>query len=183
MAQFECPICNSEFEQQSRYKRHMQTSHPKQAPSAADIESALKGIKYPKTKEELIVYAKRNQTSENTLKLIKKLPDKTYRDSAEVARAFGELKTHKKKPEHQPSELGGRRAMSSSNEPSAAKITKIFEGINLPKNAEELANYALKKQANKSELQIIRQLPKKKYEDMSDIAKGIKIAKDKDKTS
>jgi hypothetical protein len=32
----------------------MATSHPKRAPSAADIEKALSGIQYPRTKEELI---------------------------------------------------------------------------------------------------------------------------------
>lgn len=41
MAQFNCPICNQGFEQKSRFDRHMMTSHPEQAPSAADLEQAL----------------------------------------------------------------------------------------------------------------------------------------------
>jgi hypothetical protein len=53
-AQFTCNICGDGFEQKSRLERHMATAHPPQAPSAADIEEALAGIHYPKTKEELV---------------------------------------------------------------------------------------------------------------------------------
>ena len=48
--QFECSICGHGFEQKSRLERHMATSHPPQAPSAADVENVLSGIEYPKLK-------------------------------------------------------------------------------------------------------------------------------------
>jgi hypothetical protein len=54
MTQFTCTICGDGFEQKSRLERHMATSHPPQAPSAADVERALSGIQYPKTKEGLV---------------------------------------------------------------------------------------------------------------------------------
>jgi hypothetical protein len=34
----------------------METSHPPSAPSAADIEKALAGIDYPKSKKDLVQY-------------------------------------------------------------------------------------------------------------------------------
>jgi hypothetical protein len=53
--QFKCEIWVGDgFERKSRLERHMATSHTKRAPSAADMEKALSGIKYPKTKNELV---------------------------------------------------------------------------------------------------------------------------------
>jgi len=52
--QFTCAICDDGFEQRSRLERHMATSHPPSAPSAADVEKALSGIQYQKSKEGLV---------------------------------------------------------------------------------------------------------------------------------
>jgi hypothetical protein len=57
MSQFTCSICGQGFEQKSRLERHIATSHPLQAPSAADVEKVLAGIQYPKTKQEVVQYA------------------------------------------------------------------------------------------------------------------------------
>jgi hypothetical protein len=55
------------------------------------------GIQYPKTKEGLMEYVsqKRSTVGEDLFDLIESLPNRTYRDSAEVAVAFGELKSGK----------------------------------------------------------------------------------------
>lgn len=118
--QFTCTICAQGFEQKSRLQRHMDTSHPPSAPSAADMEKALSGIDYPKTKEELVEYVSRKISviGDDVYNLIKSLPSRTYRDSAEVATALGELKSGKgfrtsKQVEksEQPSRKGGKAAV------------------------------------------------------------------------
>lgn len=87
-----CEICGDGFEQKSRFERHMATSHPKRAPSSADIEKALSGIQYPKKKEEIINFASERVPDEELMNMIKSLPTREYRDSAEVAIALGEVK-------------------------------------------------------------------------------------------
>lgn len=92
MAQFNCPICEQGFEQKSRLDRHMLTSHPEPAPSAADLEQALKGIEYPMKLADLIRYA-RNKYDGGITELLEQLPERKYRDAAEVSRALGEVKS------------------------------------------------------------------------------------------
>jgi Protein of unknown function (DUF2795)/Zinc finger, C2H2 type len=137
--QFTCTICGQGFEQKSRLQRHMDTSHPPSAPSAADVEGVLSGIQYPKTKDDLVKYASQRHSivGEDLFDLIKSLPTRIYRDSAEVAIAFGELKSRKRfrtskqvEKSEQPSKKGGKAASESV---SAAAVAKALSGIDFPK--------------------------------------------------
>ena len=94
MAQFTCSVCGDYFEQKSRLERHLATSHPPQAPSAADIERVSSRIQCPKSKQDLVQYVSQKLSSEgqHLCELIKSLPSRTSRDSADVAVALDELK-------------------------------------------------------------------------------------------
>ena len=101
-SQFTCQICGQGFEQKSKLERHVLTSHPEPAPSAADVEKALTGIRFPKSKNEIINYISSRQESKikeekELFDLIKSLPKRTYRDSAEIAIVIGEIKSGRKK--------------------------------------------------------------------------------------
>lgn len=174
--QFTCVICGQGFEQKSRLERHMAASHPPSAPSAADIEKALSGIQYPKTKEGLVEYVsqKRSTIDKDLFDLIKSLPNRTYRDSAEVAIALGELKSGKgfrtaKQADRseQPSKKGGKAAVKSSI--SAAAIAKSLSGVDFPKTKRSLKQYVQRHISKvnvedpKAILSVIDQIADKKY--------------------
>ena len=179
-SKFSCNICGDGFEQKSRLERHMATSHPPQAPSAADLEKALSKIHYPKTKEELIEYASHKSSNEELLNLIKSLPERTYRDSAELAIALGELKSGREfrtakevEASEQSSKIGGKTAVKSSSI-SAATIAKILSAIDFPKSKDSLKQYA-KDRISKADvedvetvLDILDDLPAREYTNMAD---------------
>ncbi len=167
MAQFVCEICGAEFEQKSRYERHMQTSHPQQAVSAADIEQALKGVDFPKGRSDLL--AAINDENREVRGIVEQLPDREYRDAAEVARAFGELRTHEKAPDSQPSKTGGERAMQA---PSAARFASLFAGMQFPASRDELKAHARAK-ASEKEMQTLDSFDDHSYHSMADVTKEL----------
>lgn len=189
--QFICNICGAGFEQKSRIDRHMFTSHPEPAPSAADVEKTLGGIKYPKEKKDLVKYARdkvlHSPDNQELLELIENLPERTYRDSAEVAKALGDLKSGKKitikkdsKYEEQPGKKGGRTASTYSL--SAASIAKFLSGIDLPKNKKELIEYVKEKDRHDTQqkeidiqqiIQILDKIKSTDYHDMAQIEKQV----------
>jgi hypothetical protein len=182
--QFTCKICGEDFDQKSRFERHMATSHPERAPSAADIEKALSGIQYPSTKEELVNHASQQVSDNDLVDIINSLPSRIYRDSAEVAIALGEVKqkqgirsAEEVAKSEAPGTKGGRAAATSSV--SAATVAKVLSGVDFPKNKVHLKDYAQKhmKDVEAADpqriLSVIDSLPDREYQNMADIEKSV----------
>ena len=92
MAQFVCPYDGEVFEQKSRYERHLASAHPQHAPTAADVQKALAGVDYPKSRDDLVAYAAAKLPADSpVLDIIRSLPDRTYHDAADVSVGFGEI--------------------------------------------------------------------------------------------
>jgi hypothetical protein len=183
-SQFTCTICGDGYNQKSRLDRHMATSHPPSAPSAANVEKVLAGIRYPKTKRDLVLYASQHisKASKSLIELIKSLPERTYRDSAEVAIALGELKSAKRirsaeevATSEKPSNKGGRAAVTSPLI-SAAGIANVLVGIKFPRTKDDLVEYAENHLDNRDGveytnevLSFLNKLPTKEYSNMAEV--------------
>jgi Protein of unknown function (DUF2795) len=164
----------------------MATSHPKRAPSAADVEKALSGIQYPRTKEELINYATQQLSDKDITDRINSLPSRIYRDSAEVAIAFGEVKqkqgirsAEEVAKTEAPGTMGGRAAAAATSSVSAAAVAKVLSGVDFPKNKGELKNHAQKNMTDMEVadpqriLSVIDSLPDREYQNMADVEKSL----------
>lgn len=167
MAQFDCPICAEGFEQRSRLERHIQTSHPEPAPSAADTEKALVGADFPMRKEGLVELAR---SRGHSTELLEAIPEGEYRDAADVGRAIGEVKAREPKPRHQPSREGGERA---KEEPSTARIASAFEGVEFPASAEALKEH-VRSQEDATTRRIVERFRSGTYRDMADVTREVR---------
>jgi len=179
MAQYRCDICQAEFDTRSDFRRHMQASHPKRAPSAADLGRALSGITYPAPPEKLGEYA-RERGEDEIADILEGLSEREYRDAADVARAFGEKRAHAQKPTYQPSKRGGEAALQS-DAISAARFASLFAGMNFPASIDDLKIHARAK-ANEKEMAVIASLTDRRYSDMADVARAFGKSKGEDRS-
>jgi hypothetical protein len=175
MARHRCKICGAEFDTLSEYRRHMQTSHPERAPSAADLEQALSGMSYPAPRDALARHARDNGADE-IAGILEDLPERDYHDAADVARAFGGLRAHEDKPDDQPSRRGGDAAMRTGSL-SAAQVARLFSGMEFPASAEDLKAHA-RSRAGEDEMETLSRLPDRRYGDMADVAEAFGEVKD-----
>jgi hypothetical protein len=185
--QFTCPFCGKGYNQTSKLQRHIQTAHPPSAPSAADVERVLKGVSYPKTKEELFEIAtqRASTASPDLLDLIDSLPKRNYRDSAEVAIGLGELKRGKRfrslavtSQSEAPSKKGGRKALKSTKI-SATRIGRVLKGINFPVSKRSLIMHVRRQHDPQKEeiISILRRISDKKYLKLVQLEKEIGMVK------
>jgi hypothetical protein len=56
--------------------------------SMADVEHALKGIDFPKSKSEIIKYAQEHGANNEIVSDFQELSDRTYNNAADVAQEF-----------------------------------------------------------------------------------------------
>ena len=182
-SQFTCPFCGKGYDQNSRLQRHAQTAHPPSIPSAADVEKVLKGIRYPKTKEELLEIATQRSAGESPglLTLIDSLPKRSYRDPAEVAIAFGELKSGKQPRAaasvaklESPSKKGGTSALKS-RKISASRIARVLKGFNFPKSKRNIIGHVRKQHDSDKEeiISVLYKISDKKYISIVQVEKEV----------
>ena len=64
--------------------------------SAAAIAKILSGIDFPKYKEEVVAYAKKNKekvgSAQEVIETINELPNRIYHTMAEIEKAVGEIR-------------------------------------------------------------------------------------------
>jgi hypothetical protein len=61
-------------------------------PGAVDVTSALRGIDFPASKEDLITYVHRaRDRAQAVLEILHRLPERQYNSMADVEKAVGEI--------------------------------------------------------------------------------------------
>ncbi len=60
--------------------------------STADVQQFLGGIDYPKSKQELVDYAKSQGAPQQVIDLMQKMDEKEYHNPIDVSQAIGKLK-------------------------------------------------------------------------------------------
>ena len=60
--------------------------------SASALQKHLAGINYPKSKQEIIDYARSHNATDAVIEALDKFEDKEYRSAAEVSQEFGKVK-------------------------------------------------------------------------------------------
>jgi hypothetical protein len=179
MAQFNCPFCGEGFEQKSRYERHLAEAHPAPAVTAADLETTLAGIAFPADKRALVAHAAHRLPADaEVLRALEALPERTYRDAAEVAIAFGESKAggtprtaRAVAAEEPPSRRGGRAAATEAV--SAAAVAKALGGIDFPKSKAQLVAYAARVATGEEIVRLLERLPERRYADMAELFRAL----------
>ena len=56
--------------------------------SPIEVQKALKDIDYPVHKKDLIKHAKNHDASDKVIEVLEDLPDKEYRNAADVSKEF-----------------------------------------------------------------------------------------------
>ena len=163
---FECEVCGQAFDRRSAYRRHRETSHPQRAVSAADVERAVRDASFPATPDDLVEQARANNAGDRIVEVIGELPDREYRDAAELAMAFQEAVTGiDRSDESPPSERGAKGA-------SAAALAHALRGIDLPADRDALLRHARSNEASEGLLERIEAMPERDYRDFAEIEQG-----------
>ncbi|MGZ7043779.1 MAG: DUF2795 domain-containing protein [Methanobacterium sp.] len=60
--------------------------------SPAQVEKSIKGIKFPASKQDLILHAESNNASDDVLNILENVPDKQFHSPVEISIAIGKMK-------------------------------------------------------------------------------------------
>lgn len=163
---FECEVCGQVFDARSKYRRHRETSHPPRAVSAADLEQSLAGVSFPAAPGDLVERARANDAGDQLVRVIEELPEREYRDAADLAKAFQEAVTGiDRSGEPAPSQRSARGN-------SAAALAHALKGIDLPADRAGLLEHARSRDVSEALLDRIEAMPDREYRDFAEIEKG-----------
>jgi hypothetical protein len=59
--------------------------------SAAEVLEAIKGAGLPKSKSELVDYARSRNVSQDVVDMLSRLPDRQYRTASDITQAMGDI--------------------------------------------------------------------------------------------
>ncbi len=126
--------------------------------SAADMEHAIRGIKLPADKKDLIQQAHKNDAKKDTIQALKDLPSNQFKTAVDISKAFGEE----------------RRIIKTKNGRmiSAADVEHAVKGIKFPANRKDLIQQAQDNNEEQEVVQVLQDLPANDFRTAVDVSKA-----------
>ncbi|WP_332450778.1 DUF2795 domain-containing protein [Methanoculleus sp.] len=150
--------------------------------SAADLQTYLKGIDYPASKQDLIAHARKNNAPEDAIMTFEQFGEQTYRSATDVSAEFGRggriehpvetavpsgrtgaVETHGES-------TASRRAAPSLKHLSAADLQTYLKGMDYPAGREDLVTHARKNDAPEDVIAALEQFSDRSYQSAADVS-------------
>ncbi|HOI57705.1 MULTISPECIES: DUF2795 domain-containing protein [unclassified Methanoculleus] len=163
------------------------TAAPRKAPSlarlsAADLQSYLKGMDYPASRQDLIAHARGHNAPEEAVATLEQFSDRTYRSAADVSVEFGR-ETRGEQPtgmetrrgETVTEEMHGestvtRRAAPSVARLSAADLQVYLKGMDYPAGKQDLIAHARGHNAPENVITALELFSDRTYRSATDVS-------------
>jgi sporulation protein YlmC with PRC-barrel domain len=150
--------------------------------SAADLQTYLKGIDYPASKQDLITHARKNNAPEDAIMIFEQFGERNYRSATDVSAEFGrggrvERQVETAAPsgrtgavETQREPTASRRAAPSLKHLSAADLQTYLKGMDYPAGREDLVTHARKNDAPEGVIAALEQFSDRSYQSAADVS-------------
>lgn len=157
MPNFICDRCTETFDRLADYEHHVAVAHPGRIVWAFDVESAVAGITFPCSRDELVSHAVASLgPGDERISLLRALPERAYLDVADVAFGLSELKRH--------------RPLDSLAR-AAEDIEPLLSHARFPATRDELIAYAARRvSADDLRLRVMAHLPSRTFKDAEEVA-------------
>ena len=136
--------------------------------TAAGLQTYLKGMDYPASKQDLIAHARKNDAPENAIMALEQFSEQTYRSAADVSAEFGR-EGRMERPVEKAAPSGRTGAAPSLKHLSAADLQIYLKGMDYPAGRQDLVTHAQKNDAPEDVIAALELFSDRTYQSAADV--------------